>query len=1219
MKRPLRKLIAFSSAAAVLTNALAVTAFAAHTAVPVSDAPLNQMIQYPDRTVYVQNSAESAQLIVIGSDGKKQTVPLEQNTVQLLFSSQRQFRGGTNSAYAFNYDDPAFLLAAKDNGCLIASVQDGEKTRYRLVDSSTGKSLSPVCDDIKRLSPNLYQITLTSVTTGTKTVTQEDENGEQHTVTETVSDSLQEIGLMNSQGTVILQPDAKYKGFSPTKDEQYVLVSGEEGFCFFDLSGKAVSKTYKRITSLTLNEQYGWGNWWFPEQYDAVAQMTTDVYCFTNEEGNCALGFGTLKPTTPAFKSVEISGKYDGTVLTADRKQEYQILCKPADGSAELRYNLDGSKAKPRSYVYRLDLRTPDGNRPYLYMEEFSENESENEQQSGIVIRGENTSRSVVILDENEQPLPDVPRAEGGIAFSSPERLVLHTDSGYLLYNAGMELLGSYDEYIGNRWSKLVGDDVHYAFQKDGAWSFFDENWNAVQCDCPKDFGERYKQQKENIYYWDAANDSTKTAGYIVKTAAGSDAYTWELWDADYNTVNTFTFTAPEGGSLTSETDISTWWSGSGFNMEVHELLENGETLTFTEYYALNSKLEPMRVESREAASGCGEYYCIKNAETESWQLTDKDGKALLDKSYPKISAYVQETDGKTEYYYAGITDTDFTVYDSNCTKLCTVSGTPVSDVLYKSGEKYGFYSLKTGAVTEALYSSADKNDKVSYFRTDDATSGWAKLENRVYPLSADGKIYYFDGTGKVRRELASTAKAQYNFSGSTYSAYLNKLVILNDKTENDQKGRSYVYDAVSNTVLYEQTGIYDSVKGFKDGYAVTVSEKPLDAEQLWTNGTTCRWALVRAEDGAEVIPLTGNLSIYSLEMAAGQIIYPADTDKNTLCVCVRSASNEYVVINIPVSDIDTAYAQKHGYDLAVPTGYGNFAAMKDGLWCLADAAGKQITAAKYARIYGIHDAMAVAETVSLVDYEANEWETNPETGEREMKTVTRQRYNISGKLITMDGRTLIKAADDERLRTWISDDGSIYGAAVQNSELEWYSAERISRKLFRRSDFENAFAKKNGYDTAVQYDDLYVVQKGCLCGIVDAENNVIVPVQYPEMMAYTPDEESLSILRDAEERAVFTQAPFSTPLVQLGDGNLLATFKKTDGTIDAYLISGAAKPGDMNGDGTVNLKDVVLLRRYIAGGWNVTVDESKADMNGDGKVNLKDVVLLRRIIAGGY
>ena len=45
-----------------------------------------------------------------------------------------------------------------------------------------------------------------------------------------------------------------------------------------------------------------------------------------------------------------------------------------------------------------------------------------------------------------------------------------------------------------------------------------------------------------------------------------------------------------------------------------------------------------------------------------------------------------------------------------------------------------------------------------------------------------------------------------------------------------------------------------------------------------------------------------------------------------------------------------------------------------------------------------------------------------------------------------------------------------------------------------------------------------------------------------------------------------------------------------------AMLLTGEepVKPetvsGDLNGDGLVNLKDVVLLRRYIAGGWNVTL-----------------------------
>lgn len=60
-------------------------------------------------------------------------------------------------------------------------------------------------------------------------------------------------------------------------------------------------------------------------------------------------------------------------------------------------------------------------------------------------------------------------------------------------------------------------------------------------------------------------------------------------------------------------------------------------------------------------------------------------------------------------------------------------------------------------------------------------------------------------------------------------------------------------------------------------------------------------------------------------------------------------------------------------------------------------------------------------------------------------------------------------------------------------------------------------------------------------------------------------------------------------------------------------------KKGDINDDGSVNLKDVVLLRRYIAGGWDAEIDTNVADVNGDGAINLKDVVLLRRYIADGW
>ncbi|MBO4217033.1 MAG: hypothetical protein J5940_03725, partial [Clostridia bacterium] len=54
---------------------------------------------------------------------------------------------------------------------------------------------------------------------------------------------------------------------------------------------------------------------------------------------------------------------------------------------------------------------------------------------------------------------------------------------------------------------------------------------------------------------------------------------------------------------------------------------------------------------------------------------------------------------------------------------------------------------------------------------------------------------------------------------------------------------------------------------------------------------------------------------------------------------------------------------------------------------------------------------------------------------------------------------------------------------------------------------------------------------------------------------------------------------------------------------------------GDINGDGTVNVKDLIRLAQYIAK-WNVTVVEAAIDTNGDGTVNVKDLIRLAQFIA---
>lgn len=55
---------------------------------------------------------------------------------------------------------------------------------------------------------------------------------------------------------------------------------------------------------------------------------------------------------------------------------------------------------------------------------------------------------------------------------------------------------------------------------------------------------------------------------------------------------------------------------------------------------------------------------------------------------------------------------------------------------------------------------------------------------------------------------------------------------------------------------------------------------------------------------------------------------------------------------------------------------------------------------------------------------------------------------------------------------------------------------------------------------------------------------------------------------------------------------------------------------GDVNGDGSVNLKDYAYLERYLDG-WAGLIDESMADVNRDGDVNENDLTLLRQILAG--
>ena len=89
----------------------------------------------------------------------------------------------------------------------------------------------------------------------------------------------------------------------------------------------------------------------------------------------------------------------------------------------------------------------------------------------------------------------------------------------------------------------------------------------------------------------------------------------------------------------------------------------------------------------------------------------------------------------------------------------------------------------------------------------------------------------------------------------------------------------------------------------------------------------------------------------------------------------------------------------------------------------------------------------------------------------------------------------------------------------------------------------------------------------------------------------------------------------YNINLSYAGGGLLNSNGTSMDVTVENSKISVHNIPGDANNDGLVNVLDVVLLRRYLAGGYGVTPVIGQADLDGNGKITVADVILLRRLI----
>lgn len=92
------------------------------------------------------------------------------------------------------------------------------------------------------------------------------------------------------------------------------------------------------------------------------------------------------------------------------------------------------------------------------------------------------------------------------------------------------------------------------------------------------------------------------------------------------------------------------------------------------------------------------------------------------------------------------------------------------------------------------------------------------------------------------------------------------------------------------------------------------------------------------------------------------------------------------------------------------------------------------------------------------------------------------------------------------------------------------------------------------------------------------------------------------------DENGELTARAQGTATIYAGVDGVVSTMK--------VIVKNKSIYGDANSDGVVNSKDVVVMKKYLAG-YTIDINLDACDVNGDNAVNSKDVVLVMKKLAG--
>ena len=160
--------------------------------------------------------------------------------------------------------------------------------------------------------------------------------------------------------------------------------------------------------------------------------------------------------------------------------------------------------------------------------------------------------------------------------------------------------------------------------------------------------------------------------------------------------------------------------------------------------------------------------------------------------------------------------------------------------------------------------------------------------------------------------------------------------------------------------------------------------------------------------------------------------------------------------------------------------------------------------------------------------------------------------------------------------------------------------------------DYLEAWADKgSGVTTSIWTDPAPLAQMGnkvqlALC--CDTDGDVIY---VNTLTIYVVRDGSFTVPTQSQTQPIVTEPIVTEPIVTepIVTDPIVTEPIVTEPVVDVV-------PGDANGDGSINMKDVLALRKLLADMPAGDIIEANADVNGDGSINMKDVLALRKELA---